>query len=89
MSNDHEYKHMVEYYYGGGFIHKTLSIPRSYPCTSCHSWFQVLVTQLKDFKHKAELEMKVRIVMYVICTLQFVFFFLNEWTDGFKGKFKK
>ena len=36
--------------------------------------FQVLVTQLKDFKHKAELEIKVRIVMYVICTLQFVFF---------------
>ena len=40
--------------------------------------FQVLVTQLKDFKHKAELEMKVCSVLCVICTLQFVICVLKE-----------
>ena len=29
---------MVEYNYGGGFIHETLNILQSHPCTSCHSW---------------------------------------------------
>ena len=33
--------------------------------------------------------MKVRIVLYVICTLQFVICVPNEWTDGFKVKSKE
>ena len=33
--------------------------------------------------------MKVRSVLYVICTEQFVICVPNEQTDGFKGKSKK
>ena len=55
MSNGREYKHMVEYYYGGGFIHKTLNSPQLFPCSSCQSWFssgsgpvEGFITQLKQ-----------------------------------------
>ena len=33
--------------------------------------------------------MNVRNGLYGICNLQFIICVLNEWTDGFKGKFKK
>ena len=67
MSNGCEYIHMVEYHYCIRFIHKTLNIPQSYPCTSCHSWFssgsgplEGFITQLNTIKE--ELEKKVRTV---------------------------
>ena len=86
MSNGRKHQNRAEYYYDVGFIHKTLNIPQSYPCTSCHSWCSSLLAQLKDFQHKAELKKKVRNVFYIICTLQFVIYVPNEWTDGFKEK---
>ena len=87
MSHVHEYNHMKESYYGGGFIHKTLNILQSYPCSPCQSWFssgsrpvEGFITQLQQNKKKT-----VRVHCFV-CTL---YAFVPRWNDGSKGKFNK
>ena len=75
MSHVHEYNHMKESYYGGGFIHKTLNILQSYPCSSCQSWFssgsrpvEGFITQIQQNKKRLFV---VYIVLCVLCMLLF------------------
>ena len=61
---------MVESYYGYGFIHKTLSIPQSYPCSPCQSWFSSDSRPFEGFITRSQQNKKREFVVYIVlCVL--------------------
>ena len=89
MSNGRGYKHMVQYHYCIGFIHKTLNIPQSYPCNSCHSWFSSDSGPVEGFKTQLKLSMYIlskTILQYRCCEtmnmlnllLKVIFYYTQE-----------
>ena len=83
MPNVYKCKHMAEYHYGCGFIHKTLNIPQSYPCTPCHSWCSSGSGPIEGFITQLKQNWKRTFVVYIIlCVL--CMFLLYVWLMDLK-----
>lgn len=69
ISNGSKYHNMLEDNYGVCFVHKTLSIPQSCPCTSCQSWCLSGNPPIKGFSTQSGIKIECS-----VCTLSNLYF---------------